>query len=163
MASLYTIDREIEACVLLDNGEYLNTETGELLDEEALNALQMDRTSKLENIACLIKNLEWEKNGCKEQKDAFAKREKALDATICRLKGYLLESLKGEKFKTIRCSVTFRKSERVDIADESKIPQDYLTCKTMVAPDKAAIKEALKAGEIIEGCALVTHYNPNIK
>ena len=163
MASLYTIDREIEACVLLDNGEYLNTETGELLDEEALNALQMDRTSKLENIACLIKNLEWEKNGCKEQKDAFAKREKALDATISRLKGYLLESLKGEKFKTIRCSVTFRKSERVDIADESKIPQELLTVKYTTAPDKAAIKEALKAGDTIEGCTLVTHYNPIIK
>lgn len=163
MPSLYTIDREIEACVLLDNGEYLNTETGELLDEEALNALQMDRTSKLENIACLIKNLEWEKNGCKEQKDAFTKREKALDATITRLKGYLVESLKGDKFKTIRCAVTFRKSEKVEITDESKIPQELLTVKYTTAPDKAAIKEALKAGEIIEGCSLVTNLNPIIK
>jgi hypothetical protein len=51
----------------------------------------------------------------------------------------------------------------VEIFDETKIPQELLKATCVVTPDKAAIKEALKAGEIIEGCALVTSMNPTIK
>jgi len=155
LATLYEIDQEIMSCI--------DMESGEILDQERLDALQMARADKVEAVALWIKNLTADANAYKAEKDAFAEREKKALARIEQLKKWLAMACDGQKFNTWRCAVNFRKSERVDIADESKIPQELLTCKTMIAPDKAAIKEALKAGEIIEGCTLVTHYNPIIK
>lgn len=50
--NLYQIDREILSCV--------DQETGEIIDFEQLDALQMDRERKIENLACYIKNLKAE-------------------------------------------------------------------------------------------------------
>ena len=49
MASLYEIEEQILNCVDL--------ETGEIIDEEALANLSMERDTKVENIALWIKNL----------------------------------------------------------------------------------------------------------
>ena len=155
MASLYEIDQEIMQC--------LDMETGEIIDPERLNALQMERTSKIENVALWIKNLQADANAYKAEKDAFAEREKKALAKVDSLKKWLATACDGQKFNTWRCSVTFRKSERVEVLDETKLPQELLKATCIVQPDKAAIKEALRAGEIIDGCALVTQYNPTIK
>lgn len=155
MASLYEIDQEIMQC--------LDMETGEIIDPERLNALQMERNSKIENVALWIKNLQADANAYKAEKDAFAEREKKALAKIDSLKKWLAMACDGQKFNTWRCAVAFRKSEKVEIFDETKIPQELLKATCVVTPDKAAIKEALKAGEIIEGCALVTSMNPTIK
>ena len=155
MASLYEIDQEIMQC--------LDMETGEIIDPERLSALQMERTSKIENVALWIKNLQADANAYKAEKDAFAEREKKALAKVDSLKKWLATACDGQKFNTWRCSVTFRKSERVEVLDETKLPQELLKATCIVQPDKAAIKEALRAGEIIDGCALVTQYNPTIK
>lgn len=155
MASLYEIDQEIMQC--------LDMETGEIIDPERLSALQMERTSKLENVALWIKNLQADANAFKAEKEAFAEREKKALAKVDSLKKWLSMACDGQKFNTWRCAVTFRKSEKVEILDETKIPQELLKATCIVQPDKAAIKEALRAGEVIEGCALVTNMNPIIK
>lgn len=155
MASLYEIDQEIMQC--------LDMETGEIIDPERLSALQMERTSKIENVALWIKNLQADANAYKAEKDAFAEREKKALAKVDSLKKWLATACDGQKFNTWRCSVTFRKSERVEVLDETKLPQELLKATCIVQPDKAAIKEALRAGEIIDGCTLVTQYNPTIK
>ena len=155
MSSLYQIDQEIMMC--------LDQETGEILDPERLNALQMGRTSKIENVALWIKNLTADANAYKAEKDAFAEREKKALAKIESLKKWLTIACDGQKFNTWRCAVAFRKSERVEVWDEKLLPQEMLTVKYTTEPDKKAIKEALKAGEPIEGCALITNLNPIIK
>ena len=155
MSSLYEIDQEIMQC--------LDMETGEIIDPERLSALQMERTSKIENVALWIKNLQADANAYKAEKDAFAEREKKALAKVDSLKKWLSMACDGQKFTTWRCAVTFRKSEKVEILDETKIPQELLKATCIVQPDKAAIKEALRAGEVIEGCALVTNMNPIIK
>lgn len=155
MASLYEIDQEIMQC--------LDMETGEIIDPERLNALQMERNSKIENVALWIKNLQADANAYKAEKDAFAEREKKALAKIDSLKKWLAMACDGQKFNTWRCAVNFRKSEKVEIFDATKIPQELLKATCVVTPDKAAIKEALKAGEIIDGCTLVTCMNPTIK
>ena len=155
MASLYEIDQEILSCIDMDSGE--------IIDPERLDALQMERNSKIENVALWIKNLQADANAFKAEKDAFADREKKALAKIESLKKWLAMACDGQKFNTWRCAISFRKSERVEILDETKIPHEMLKATLSVTPDKAAIKEALKAGEVIEGCALVTNLNPTIK
>ena len=55
MSTLYEIDRAIMNCC--------NQETGEMIDQEALDALMMQRTEKLESVALWIKNLPVGKRG----------------------------------------------------------------------------------------------------
>ena len=52
--------------------------------------------------------------------------------------------------------LTSRKSQAVEIADEDALPSEWLTLKTTSQPDKAAIKEALKAGRLIPGAQLIS-------
>ena len=52
---------EIENAIL----ECIDTETGEVIDIERLNELQMERETKIENVACWIKDLKAEAEAIK--------------------------------------------------------------------------------------------------
>lgn len=152
---LYQIDQEIMECV--------DWESGEILDAERLDALQIERASKIEGVACWIKNLSADALAYKAEKDAFAEREKAALKKIEDLKAWLAGALGGQKFSTWRCAVSFRKSEAVEIEDESQIPLEMKTEKITYSPNKTAIKEAIKAGQEIAGAKLVERLNASIK
>jgi len=49
-----------------------------------------------------------------------------------------------------------RKSQAVEIDDEEALPSEWFAHKTTSQPDKAAIKEALKAGHLIPGAQLIS-------
>ena len=155
MPNLYEIDQAIMEC--------LDFETGEILDAERLDALQIERASKIEGVACWIKNLSADALAYKAEKEAFAEREKKAMKKVEDLKAWLAGALDGQKFSTWRCAVTFRKSEAVEIADESLLPPELKTEKITYTPNKTAIKEAIKAGEEIPRCKLVERMNPTIK
>ncbi|MCP9857783.1 siphovirus Gp157 family protein [Cyanobium sp. Cruz-8D1] len=62
----------------------------------------------------------------------------------------------ANRFSFPNHELTSRKSQAVEIGDEDALPSDWLTLKTTSQPDKAAIKEALKAGHLIPGAQLVS-------
>lgn len=154
MANLYEIDAQIMECV--------DFETGEIIDVERLEALQMEFNSKVEGIALWIKNLVAEAKMVKEEKDNLAARQKACENKAESLKKYLGNALGGEKFKTSRVSISYRKSESVEVADISLLDDDYLKFKEPEA-DKTKIKKALKDGIELEGVILVEKNNIQIK
>jgi hypothetical protein len=141
----------------------VDTETGEIVDPEALDALLMQRDEKLEAVALWIKNLQSDALAYKAEKEAFAARQKAAEDKVESLKRYLADALQGQKFSTAKCAVSFRKSEKVDILDASLVPQDFMKEKVTYEPDKTAIKAAIKAGQEISGCKLIESNNPTIK
>jgi hypothetical protein len=155
MASLYEIEQAILDCV--------DCETGEIIDQEQLNALMMERSTKIESVALWVKNLESDAVAYKAEKEAFAKREKQATEKAKRLKEWLAQVCEGEKFSTARCAVSFRISESVEIDEGVTIPAEYMRTKTTTEPDKVGIKAALKAGTEIGGCRLVSNWNANIK
>jgi hypothetical protein len=53
--------------------------------------------------------------------------------------------------------LTSRRSQAVEIDDEQALAPEWLTVKTTSQPDKAAIKQALKAGHQIPGVQLLSH------
>jgi DNA repair exonuclease SbcCD ATPase subunit len=53
--------------------------------------------------------------------------------------------------------LTSRRSQSVEIDDEQALAPEWLTVKTTTQPDKAAIKQALKAGQQIPGVQLLSH------
>ena len=151
---LYEIDQAILNCIDL--------ETGEIIDTEQLDKLTMEREVKLENIACWIKELKAEAEALKAEKMAFAKRQQVAENKMESLKKYLAYALDGQAFKTVRASVTFRKSQAVEIVDIYKLDENYLRYKEPEA-DKTAIKEALKAGQTVAGATLVENTSVIIK
>ena len=52
--------------------------------------------------------------------------------------------------------LTSRKSQAVEIDDEDALAPEWLSFSTTSKPDKAAIKEALKAGQLIPGAQLIS-------
>lgn len=153
--TLYKIDKAIL--------EAIDFDTGEIIDPEKLDALQMERSTKIENIALYIKNLLADADAIKTEKDALAARETAKRKKAENLKGYLAYALGGEKFDTAKCAVSFTKSEKVEVEDMAHIPAGLLRVKNSVEPDKNAIKAAIKAGHEIKGCKLVESINTQIK
>ena len=141
----------------------VDMETGEIADAEAFDALTMQKEEKLENVALWIKNLMADAAAFKAEKEIFAEREKAALKKAESLKNYLTYALDGQKFSTTKCAVSFRKSERVEITDESLIPATYFIAKHTLEPDKKFIKEVLKKGVEIEGAVLTENLNISIK
>ena len=137
-------------------------ETGEIIDIDKLNELELDREKKLENVACWIKDLKAEAEALKAEKQALAERQKVAENKMESLKKYLAFALDGKAFKSTRASVTFRKSQVVEVADIYKLDENYLRYKEPEA-DKTAIKEALKAGKTVAGATLVENTSVIIK
>lgn len=158
--TLYDINKQIEEAV--ENG-FVDAETGEILDDSALNELQMARDEKIENIAIMIKNYKAEAEAIKAEKMNLAARQQTMENRAEWLKRYLASNLDpGEKVSTPRASISWRKSETVEVEDIWKIPDQYLKRRDP-DPDKTAIKAALKAGEQVTGAMLVTKNNLQIK
>ena len=151
---LYEIDQAIMDCI--------DMETGEIINEELLNDLQMERDTKIENVALWIKELKAEAEALKAEKMAFAERQKVAENKMESLKKWLAYTLNGEKFKTVRASVTFRTTDKVEVADIYKLDENYLRYKEPEA-DKDAIKKAIKAGQEVAGAVLVPSTSVIIK
>ena len=142
--NLFEIDEAIEKAFALA----IDPETGEVDEERMalLEALNIERDKKIENIAFLIKNL-------KAEKDAFAKRQKQAENKAEALSRYLMDALNGEKFTSNRCSVSFRHTQKVTLDEGFTIYDIDTHFVRMKEPelDKTAIKKALEDGTTIAG------------
>ena len=157
--TIYEINEEILNCIDL--------ETGEIIDIDKLNELELERDAKIENVACWIKELKAEAEAIKAEKLALAERQRVAENKAESLKKWLAYALQGEKFKTPKCAISFRKSEAVEVTDEGlnnlmKEHDELLTYKAP-EPNKTAIKQALKDGLSVEGVQLIQNTSVIIK
>lgn len=156
---LYEIDNAILDCIDL--------ETGEVIDTERLDALNMERDAKIENVVCWIKDLKAEAEAIKVEKQKLAERQKVAENKAESLKKWVAYALGGQKFSTAKCSVSFRNTESVEVTEEGlealmKEHDELLTYKAP-EPNKTAIKQALKDGLTVAGVELVRNTNVIIK
>jgi hypothetical protein len=83
---------------------------------------------------------------------------------IDRLKDALLNAvLINGDIETEIFKISTRKSESVEVMEESAIPMHYFTSKLVKQLDKAKIKEDIKKGETIPGVELRENKNLSIK
>ena len=160
--TLYEIDKAIAEC--------LDLETGEILDFEKLNEMQMEKDKKLENVALYIKQLEAEAEAIRAEEKALAERRKVKENRIEGLKGWLSAVLEGQPFETAKVRLSFRKNEKVEFEDELSVLEyceknNLDSCLKYKFPDisKTEIKKLLKAGEKIPGAVLVETNNLQMK
>lgn len=157
MGKLYDLVREIE-----DFEFEIDEETGEILNANDLDNLELEKNEKIEQLCLWIKNLKSDAAAYKAEKDSFAKKQKAAENKAESIKNYIASILAGDKFKTDRVTVSYRKSEQVECLDMSLVDDDYLRFKEPEL-DKTKIKKALKDGVNVGGCMLVEKQNMQIK
>lgn len=149
--TLYEMTAQAQALRdMLDNDE---------IDEQTFtDTLEAIGTEDKVNSYCqIIRELDGDNTAIKAEIERLKKRIEHNTASIDRMKqaldGFMTASGKSKE-KTPFFTVSYRHSQSVDILNESDIPQAYIKVKTETAPDKAAIKAALKAGETVPGCQL---------
>ena len=164
MSSLYEIDKAYMSAL---NNFTVDEETGEVFfNDEEIQKLEDDFKNKADNIACYIKDLSALNDAIKAEKAELDARYKANDAKINRLRCYLSQSLEMREMRNLetpRNKLSFRKSTSVVISDEKLVPTQFIKTVVTEKVDKKAISDALKKGELIEGCYLLESNNLQIK
>ena len=155
--TLWQIDEQIAKAIELG----FDPETGEILDESALEQLQMDRDEKIENICLYIKDLVAESKALADEAKALTERKERSAKKAESLKNYLQAMLDGQKWKSSKAIVSYRKTQSVVVDDMDALKPEFLRIKK--EPDKTAIKEVLKAGAAVAGAHLEDKQSMSIK
>jgi len=139
---------------------------GELTSEvmEALQINEQQLQSKAIDYSYVIKQLD---SDC-EQIDAELKRLQQIKKVRANLAERLKDTISNamnlyevEKIETPLIKLSFRNSESVEITNEQQLDAKFIVTKTVTTPDKKAIKDAIKNGEVVEGATI--SYNKNLQ
>ena len=150
---IYEIDDAIKALV--------DEETGEVLDVDAFMALALERDAKIENMIGWYKNENAEADALKAEAKALTERAASSTRRADRLKAYIEYVTDGQPYKCTSGETAWRKTTRVEISEDANLADEYMRIKR--EPDKTIIKNALNAGAIIIGAALVEGRSMSIK
>jgi len=160
----YEIDAEIQKWtdLLVDEDGVINEEA-----EEALQSLEAADEAKTEGVLLAIKGMAAEAEAIRSEEKALADRRRVIEKKAEGLKAFIQRRLAGEKFKTARVSVSYRKTTSCEVDEGAWLfwpeeLQDQLTKQTTTV-DKAAVKALLKDGRQIDGARLVTSQSMTIK
>lgn len=153
---------------LLANGDGVNMETGEIdpVVAEQLELTGKELDNKIKGVGIVYKQLVADAKMLKEEEENLVARRKRAERNAELLKNRLestLITLGKDEFKDTKVSISFRKSTRVEIVDENKLPKEFIVEKTTYTPSKTMIMEAFKSGANVEGAMLVEAKNIQIK
>lgn len=157
MASLFELNEQIK------NFQWeIDEETGEILNEKDLDNIEMELKTKVEQLALWILEMETDVDAYEKYEKKFANQKKQTKKKIESVKNYLASALGGEKFKTDRVNISYRKGESVKIEDGAVIPEEYLIAQEPKI-DKTGLKKAIKDGAVIDGVSIEESNNIQVK
>lgn len=159
MKNLFNIDEE--TCKVYNEIENNGGEmTPEL--EAALIITESERQAKGEGYVHVIKQLRSQSEMIKNESKRLYDLAKKYENSAGVLSDKLLESVVSHgQIKTAFMTISSRKSKSVTITDESLLGAEFMRIKT--EPNKTAIKEAIEAGQEVQGALIVENYSLNIK
>lgn len=158
--TLYNIDQSIMSMIC--------PETGEILDLEKFEELQLTRVEKIENIALWYKELKARAAAIKAEKAELAARQTADERNMERLSNLLAYYLAGQKYETPKVALSFRKSSRVEVGDDF-VEWAKTNCPEALTydepkPNKTVIKGLLESNDEIKFFAqIVESQNLQVK
>lgn len=160
--NIWEIDKRMSEIMALEADEELvDLETGEVISvADALEKLEMERETKIENAALMAKNLNAQAAAIKAEEEKLAKRREAIEEKADGVKRYLIAALTredgtSEKFTTARAAVSIKtNAPRTVITDEKAIPEEFFIQKVERRVDKVQLKEVLQRGIEVPGAAL---------
>lgn len=155
---------EINKMLRLVMDDMVDPETGEIDEDaiEVLRALDIARDEKIEGMALVFKEVSHEIDAYAHEVKALTDRKRSAEKKAERLKSLIAYATDGEKFKTARVSISFRRQMGSNIIDESKIPESFYVPQPAKL-SKLLINEALKAGTEVPGVEWVQKESVLIK
>lgn len=143
------------------------------LDEQTiadtLEALGGDLEVKAANVAMFTRNLDATAGAIKEAEGQMAARRKAIEARADGMRRYLLACMRSagvQKVETPLLRLAVRDNPpAVEVFDTELVPTEFMRQPEPPppAPDKTAIKTAIKAGRDVPGTRLVITQRLEIK
>lgn len=158
--TLYNIDREIVS--IINNAD----ENGEI-DSAAFDALQMAKKDKVLNIVRFMSSMSGNVEMIEAEMERLRVLKKAIEKRNDSLKEYVKRSMEIEGITKLDLG-TFvvsvcNNAPSLVVDDENKIDPKFKKVVETVSIDKMAIKDAMKSGEIIDGCHLQSSTSLRIK
>lgn len=152
---LYEINQEIMDCI--------DMETGEIIDQERLEQLNMAKDEKLTNIALLYINMKADAEAYEKQEKKFTALKKNAKATMEWCKNTLAKELEGQAFRDVekRFGISWRKSEKLEITEPEKISDEWK--KIEIKYDLTGMKQAIKGGAQVDGAVISVNNNIQIR
>ena len=159
--SIYNITDDFSQIMaeIESNGGEISPEIDEKLQINQLNLIE-----KTTNYIHVIKTLDYECDiidiEIKRLQDLKKQRTNFTQSLKDRLKN-AMQAMELTEIKTALNKINFRKSESVEIIDESILPSNVLIYEPKI--DKKKIKEIIKNGGYVEGAKIVENQNLQIK
>ncbi len=136
---------------------------------DTLESISGDLEQKAVAVAMVSRNMDASAAAIKEAEAAMAARRKAIESRAASLRAYLLNCMQATGIKKIECphfALAIRDNPpSVDVFDAAQVPAEYMRQPEPPPPaaDKAAIKEAIKAGKEVPGARLTQGQRLEIK
>ena len=125
---------------------------------------EMERSTKLESYAMVIKNLESNVNGIDSEIKRLTERKRFMQSNISNLKNNMAETLKtvdGQRLKTEKFTFAFRKSTKVVVDNIDMIPEDFV--RKLYDVNKTDLKKYMERGAIVNGARLLENQSLSIR
>ena len=154
--NLYELNQNFNNLIeVLENTEDENLKE---LIKNSMDQLALETNEKIENIIKYIKNLEATATALETEVKRLNDRKVKTLKKVDHLKNYLKDftnTLDSKKYNTGIFNISIRKNAAsVVIDNEFLVPDEFCKTEVIRKVDKTALKEKLKAGEVIEGVKL---------
>lgn len=156
MATLYDLTEALKGF------EYEFDDDGVWTNEAELDELNVSRDEKIQNCLYVIKNAKADAEMYDAEIRKLKLKKERAEKSADRLKDYVSFCLQGEKWSKDDCplKVSYHTSHplimREEIAEhpENYLPSAYINHDEKWTAKKEAIKDAIKRGQIIDGCSI---------
>jgi hypothetical protein len=159
--NLYTLTTQAkQIALLLEEGEF----TPEI--EQALAITQEQLQEKSLQYTYVIKNYEADSQAIDNEIKRLKAMKEAKDNAIDRMKEAVRNAMLASGIDKIESSLfklSLRRSESVEVVNIDQLPENLVTVKKTVSPDKVKIKEAIKSGQAVQGAVIIENFNLQIK
>jgi hypothetical protein len=156
MASLYELSNEYQLAQI----KLIESDYDQQTIADTLEGLSGDLEAKSINVAMFIRNLEVTADAIKQAEKEMADRRKAIENKTEAMKLYLKQNMQRcgiSKIESPYFALTLKKNPpSVVIDDAGAIPNEFYVFPDAPAPypDKKAISEQLKSGNVVNGAHL---------
>lgn len=165
MPTFEQIQSEIASMLSIPDDE-LTPEQRSAMDAY-MDELATAEQNKVDGFGQFIKLQSALAEACKEEAKRLAAKAKSAESRLAYLKELYITSMRTNGLKKLSgnaYTISIRETEAVAVtAQMEELPELYRRTKTTVEPDKPTIKEALKGGLTIPGCALVKTYSLQVR
>lgn len=155
MATLADIEHEISN--ILSVAEELPEEQ-QPVALDYLESLALQETEKVDAISFAVRKRKGQIEWLKQEEQRLRRLRQSMERRVDDFRNYLVALMQRYRVKTLKGnagSLSLRKSSSVEVLNLSALPEAYKEVVVEEKPRKKELREALAAGEVIDGAMLI--------